>query len=90
MIIKTVCGSGLGSSLLVAMNIRSVLDEYSVKYEEVEHTNISSFSKNGVDWVVCGKDVAPTLDIEEEKKIILDNILSKEELTKKLKEKLKF
>jgi PTS system ascorbate-specific IIB component len=90
LIIKAVCGSGLGSSLLVEMNIKAVLEEHNVDYDSVEHTNISSFSKDGVDFVVCGIDVAPALDIDENKKIILKNILSKEELTKKLKEKIKF
>lgn len=90
MVIKTVCGSGLGSSLLVEMNVKSVLDANGVEYESVEHTNISSFNKNGVDFVVVGIDVAPTLDIEEDKKIVLLNILSKDELEKKLREKIKF
>ena len=90
MVIKTVCGSGLGSSLLVEMNIKSILDEHNVEYESVEHTNISSFSSTNVDYVVCGIDVAPAINIDENKKIILKNILSKEELTKKLREKIKF
>ena len=87
MVIKTVCGSGLGSSLLVEMNVKSVLDAKGVAYDSVEHTNISSFNKNGVDWVVVGADVAPALEIDEDKKIVLLNILSKDELIQKLTEK---
>ncbi|WP_027120551.1 PTS sugar transporter subunit IIB [Mycoplasmopsis lipofaciens] len=88
MVIKTVCGSGLGSSLLVEINVKSVLDSLGVEYDSVEHTNISNFNARGVDWVVVGADVAPTLEFPEEKKIILTNILSKAELTEKLKDKL--
>ena len=87
MVIKTVCGSGLGSSLLVEMNVKSVLDANGVSYEAVEHTNVSSFNKDGVDWVIVGADIAPALEIDESKKIVLTNILSKDELTTKLKEK---
>ncbi|MGZ9413650.1 PTS sugar transporter subunit IIB [Mycoplasma sp. 480] len=87
--IRCVCGSGLGSSLLLEMNVKSVLDKLGVDYESVEHTNISSFSKNGVDYVVVGADVAPTLDFPKEKMVVLTNILSKDELEKKLKELLK-
>lgn len=87
MVIKTVCGSGLGSSLLVEMNVKSILNAKGVAYDAVEHTNISSFNKNGVDWVVVGADVAPALEIDEDKKIILLNILSKDELIQKLTEK---
>lgn len=90
MVIKTVCGSGLGSSLLVEMNVKFVLDKNNVQYDSIEHTNISSFNKSGVDLVVCGADVAPTIDIDESKKVILLNILSKQELEQKLKEKLHF
>ncbi|UVD81824.1 PTS sugar transporter subunit IIB [Mycoplasma iguanae] len=82
--IKCVCGSGLGSSLLMEINVKSVLDSMGIQYESVEHTNISSFSKEGVDLIVVGADVAPALDFPEEDKIILTNILSKQELEEKL------
>lgn len=88
MVIQTVCGSGLGSSLLVEMNTKMVLDSLGVEYDSVEHTNVSSFTGNGVDYVVVGADVAPALNFPEERKIVLINILSKDELTQKLKEKL--
>ncbi|EFF41190.1 PTS sugar transporter subunit IIB [Mycoplasmopsis alligatoris] len=89
MVIKTVCGSGLGSSLLVEMNVKSVLDSLGVEYDSVEHTNISNFSGAGVDYVVVGADVAPTIEFPEDKKIVLLNILSKKELEEKLKIALK-
>ncbi|UUD35428.1 PTS sugar transporter subunit IIB [Mycoplasmopsis caviae] len=88
MVIKTVCGSGLGSSLLVEMNVKSVLDSLGVEYESVEHTNVSSFDGRGVDYVVVGADIAPVLEFPEERKIVLVNILSKQELTEKLKKVL--
>ncbi|MGZ9755800.1 PTS sugar transporter subunit IIB [Mycoplasma sp. 394] len=82
---RCVCGSGLGSSLLLEMNVKSVLDSLGVEYDSVEHTNISSFSKNGVDYVVVGADVAPALDFPKERMVVLTNILSKTELETKLK-----
>ncbi|EXU61188.1 PTS sugar transporter subunit IIB [Mesomycoplasma ovipneumoniae] len=87
--IKCVCGSGLGSSLLLEMNVKFVLDKLNVNYDSVEHTNISSFNSRGVDLVVIGADVAPSLDFDKEKMVILTNILSKEELESKLKIALK-
>ncbi|MDW2924674.1 PTS sugar transporter subunit IIB [Mesomycoplasma ovipneumoniae] len=87
--IKCVCGSGLGSSLLLEMNVKFVLDKLNVNYDSVEHTNISSFNSRGVDLVVIGADVAPSLDFDKEKMVILTNILSKEELESKLKIVLK-
>ncbi|VEU59353.1 PTS sugar transporter subunit IIB [Mesomycoplasma neurolyticum] len=87
--IKCVCGSGLGSSLLLEMNVKMVLDKLNIPYDSVEHTNISSFNKNEADFVVVGADVAPTLDFDQDKMVILINILSKDELEKKIREKLK-
>lgn len=82
--IRCVCGSGLGSSLLMEMNVKSVLDSLGVEYESVEHTNISSFNRNGIDLIVVGADVAPVLDFPKEKMIVLTNILSKQELEEKI------
>ncbi|WP_434337000.1 PTS galactitol transporter subunit IIB [Mesomycoplasma conjunctivae] len=87
--IKCVCGSGLGSSLLLEMNVKMVLDKLNIDYESVEHTNISSFNAQGVDYVVVGADVAPTLEFDASKMVVLTNILSKEELEEKLKKVLK-
>ncbi|TDV23537.1 PTS system IIB component (L-Asc family) [Mycoplasmopsis mustelae] len=86
---KCVCGSGLGSSLLLEMNVKSVLDSLAIDYESVEHTNISSFDKNDADYVIVGADVAPVLDFPQDKMVVLTNILSKDELTEKLKQLLK-
>ncbi|MDQ0513956.1 PTS system ascorbate-specific IIB component [Mycoplasmoides fastidiosum] len=87
--ITCVCGSGLGSSLLLEMNVKSVLDALGVQYESVNHTNISSFNGQGLDFIVIGKDVAPSLNFPEDKMIVLTNILSKQELETKIKAFLK-
>ncbi|MXR34588.1 PTS galactitol transporter subunit IIB [Mesomycoplasma hyopneumoniae] len=87
--IKCVCGSGLGSSLLLELNVKSVLEKLKINYDSVEHTNISNFDSFGVDLVIIGADVAPSLDFDKEKMVILTNILSKEELEIKLKKTLK-
>ncbi|AJC50027.1 PTS sugar transporter subunit IIB [Mycoplasma flocculare] len=87
--IKCVCGSGLGSSLLLELNVKSVLEKLKINYDSVEHTNISSFDSFGVDLVIIGADVAPSLAFDKSKMVILTNILSKEELEIKLKKTLK-
>lgn len=86
---QCVCGSGLGSSLLMEMNVKAVLDKLNVQYESVEHTNLNSFSANGVDFAVVGADIAPALDFPKERMVVLQNILSKDELEIKLRELLK-
>ncbi|MGY6172387.1 PTS sugar transporter subunit IIB [Candidatus Mycoplasma pogonae] len=87
--IACVCGSGLGSSLLMEMNVKSMLDKLKIDYETVEHTNISSFNGANYNFIVIGADVAPALDYPQEKMVVLTNILSLDELETKLKAFLK-
>lgn len=89
MVIKAVCVAGLGSSLLIEMNVRSVMDKLNIDYEEVSHTNLSSFSPAGVDLIVVGADIASSIDFPEDKKIVLTNLLSSSELEEKLKKYFK-
>ena len=76
--IMCACGSGLGSSLIVHSEI------------EVDHTTISDINPNAADLFVVGGDLKDFVsDIPDEKKIILNNILDKNELEEKLAERLK-
>ena len=47
--IGTACGSGLGSSFMVQMNIESILSELGVTGVEVEHYDLG-----GADPKCCG------------------------------------
>lgn len=87
--ICTVCGMGLGSSLIVEMNVKSVLQELNISENEVyvTHKNLNSYSPNdGFDFVVCGNDLADSIDAGNGKKIVLNNLMDKEELKTKIKE----
>ncbi|WP_368487190.1 PTS sugar transporter subunit IIC [Spiroplasma sp. DGKH1] len=79
-----VCGQGLGSSLLIEMNIKSVVDELKIKNIEVSHTNVNSFDANDnkILAVVCGNDLKDSIKFTN--KLVLDNLLDKNELKGKL------
>ena len=47
--IGTACGSGLGSSFMVQMNIESVLKELGVTNVEVEHYDLGGANPNDAD-----------------------------------------
>ncbi len=84
------CGSGLGSSLMISMNVDKVIKELGID-GEVEHCDISSVSFKPADYYVLGRDVAESAavaNIDPDKIIVLDNILSLPELTEKIKAKL--
>ena len=59
-----ICGSGLGSSFMVQMNIEKVLKELGVKDVEVEHADVGSAVKGAADVFIFAKDIAEGLRID--------------------------
>ncbi|BCV19557.1 PTS sugar transporter subunit IIB [Leptogranulimonas caecicola] len=86
--IMCACGSGLGSSLMVQMNIDDVLRDLGKTDVSVDHTTISDVVPGAADLFVIGRDLENFVtDIPEEQKVILVNIVDKDELKTKLQEK---
>lgn len=83
-----ICGSGLGSSFLVEMNVKTVLKGLGLPQIEVEHTDLGSAWQGMADLIVCGKDLYDNLKRFGEV-IALDNIMDKNELQEKLSAFLK-
>lgn len=83
--IMAVCGSGLGSSFMVEMNIKKVLKKINVE-AEVEHSDLASAVPSVADLFIMGKDIASSASIPSDKLIVLDNIISMQELEEKLTE----
>lgn len=85
-----VCGSGLGSSFMVEMNIKSILKELGVDQVDVAHYDLGSTSSDLADvWFVAADlaDAAAHLgDVR-----VLKSIIDKDELvqtvTKALEDK---
>ncbi|MBB6215370.1 PTS system ascorbate-specific IIB component [Anaerosolibacter carboniphilus] len=91
MIIKKIqcaCGSGLGSSFLVEMNVKKVLNKLGIKGIEVEHSAATDVFKGSADLFVCGKDMYDVLS-KFGPCITLTNIISLPELEEKLSAFLK-
>ncbi len=84
--IMAVCGSGLGSSFLVEMNIKKVLVKIGVE-AEVEHSDLSSATPGAADLFVMGKDIAESARMPEDKVIVLNNIVDMVELEDKLRKR---
>lgn len=82
--IMAVCGSGLGSSFLVEMNIKKVLVKIGVE-AEVEHSDLSSATPGTADLFVMGKDIAESASVPEDKLVVLNNIVDMNELEEKLR-----
>lgn len=86
--IMAVCGSGLGSSFMVEMNISDVLNDLGVSSEyEACHTSLADVTAGDADVFVTG------LDLEDSAShlpnlVVLNSLLDKNELKAKIKEKL--
>lgn len=81
------CGAGLGSSMLVRMNVEDVLKKLGIKGIDVTHSSLSDCNETAADLFIVGGDLAEFVE-HLPNKIILSNIMDKVELETKLKEKL--
>lgn len=79
------CGQGLGSSMIVSMNVERALKNLGIKGVSVDHTALSEISPNSADLFVVGRDLAPQLT-SYKNKIVLNQLMDMNELTTKLKE----
>ena len=79
------CGSGLGTSFLMEMNVKKALDSLGISGVEVDHTTIDDIIPGAVDLFVCGADLLPNAQ-RAGKAIGINNMVSLDEMTEKLKE----
>ena len=79
------CGSGLGSSLMVQMNIEKALKNLGIEGVEADHTSLSEINVRSADLFVVGKDIAPRIK-DYPRVVDLNKIMSMKELTEKLEQ----
>jgi PTS system ascorbate-specific IIB component len=74
-----VCGLGQGTSLILRMNVESVLKELGIE-AEVEHVDVSSASGMNADYIVTSNELAQSLTGHQAKIIIVNNYFDQEEI----------
>lgn len=79
------CGSGLGSSMLVRMNVDKVLKQLGVQGINVENSSISDATEGNADLFIVGLDLKDFVS-GLKNVIVLDDIMSLTELEEKLKQ----
>ncbi len=84
--IVCICGSGLGSSFLVEMNVKTILKDLGLDLE-VEHTDLGSAWPGVADLIICGSDLYDNCKRFGDT-MPLQNIMDKNELKEKLVEYL--
>jgi len=85
--IMAVCGSGLGSSFMLEMNIQEILTELGVSGVEVEHSDLSSATADQADLFIAAKDIAEGASHLGDL-VVIDSIIDMDGLREKLKEAL--
>lgn len=81
--ILAVCGSGLGTSFMVEMNIQQILSELGVKDVEVSHSDLSSATPGDADVFFLAKDIAEG-GSHLGNVIVLESIIDMDELREKV------
>ncbi|GAA0332166.1 PTS sugar transporter subunit IIB [Oceanobacillus oncorhynchi subsp. oncorhynchi] len=79
----TVCGSGLGTSFMVEMNINQILQELGVEGIEVAHSDLSSATPGDADVFFLAKDIADGGSHLGEV-VVLESIIDMDELREKV------
>ena len=79
------CGSGLGTSFMMEMNAKKALKNLGITGVEVDHTTIDDVVPGAADLFICGADLITKAESAGQA-IGLNNMVSMEEMTTKLKE----
>ena len=87
--ILVVCGSGLGSSFMMEINIKNILKELNLSNVEVEHTDQSSAKGMQADIYMGTRDITTQFTGFKGEIISLDNMIDKEYMKAQLVAKLK-
>ena len=82
--IMAICGSGLGSSFMVEMNIKKVLKTLDID-AEVELSDLSSATLGAADLFVMAKDIASSASVPENQLVVINNIIDINELEAQLR-----
>lgn len=85
--IVTVCGSGVGSSLMLKVNAQKILKEAGIE-AKVEAADITSVSPSSYDIIITTSDFSNVLRGAKDKVIKIDNMMDKEYMKKALLEKI--
>ncbi|SFQ15915.1 PTS sugar transporter subunit IIB [Salibacterium halotolerans] len=85
--IVVVCGNGLGSSMMVEMNVNSILKDMNTE-AGVSHTDLTTAKTEQADLFIGSEDILRSLDDGSRNIALLNNLLDKEELRRVLEERL--
>lgn len=81
--VLAVCGFGVGTSMVLKMNIQDVLEENDIK-AKVETADSNTATSKKADIILTSKEVGEVLGETEAPKIIISDFMDIEEIEDKL------
>ncbi|WP_415342081.1 PTS sugar transporter subunit IIB [Clostridium perfringens] len=82
--IMTVCGFGVGTSLLLKMTVDSILEEEGIN-GEVEASDMTSACGNSADLILTSKEIGEEIERQVSGKLVyISNFMDKEEVKEKI------
>lgn len=85
MLINTVCGNGLGSSLILKINVDKILKQLD-KEADVEATDVGSVGSSGADLIVTTTQFESNLKSIDKDTIYVNNVMDNADLKEQLEE----
>lgn len=83
--ILTVCGLGMGSSLILKMNVESVLKQHGIQ-ASVEHMDVSSAASANADLVITNAELVDNLQHLSCPVVIVNNYIDSKEIAQALQQ----
>ena len=81
--ILTVCGLGMGSSLILRMNVETVLKKHGVE-ANVEHMDVSAAASANADLVITNAELVGNLQHLSCPVVVVNNYIDTNEVTQAL------
>ena len=84
------CGAGMGSSQIIKMKIKKVLDKLKIE-SSIDHMSVGQAKSmvNNYDIIFVAEGLKNNFNVDDSKKLIgLKNLLSEEEIEEKIKASL--
>ncbi|TGB02430.1 PTS sugar transporter subunit IIB [Halobacillus salinus] len=85
--VLVVCGNGLGSSMIVEMNVKAILQDMG-KEADVSHTDLTTAKSESADLFLGSEDIVGSLDDGSRNVAQLKNLMDKNELREALETQL--
>ena len=88
--IVAICGCGMGSSVMLKINVQKVLADLGVE-ATVENSDLATgkAAAADADLILIGRELIDAIDLTGYNVIVLDNFINKNEIKEKLEEYFK-